>query len=238
MSTTISGLPLQGIQARQIILELFKTKSLWSRSDLVKAVVEYHEKSGGVLGKQDPTLVVKKSLSYLKEEGRVFSPSLGLWAYRDSATGPATDDNRIDAEQIDPIENDEADEDIKPGAKTVGTGSEAVYVYFNPSDQELAELKNLPIWPCKIGMTTVLPVENRIISQGVKTAFSRPPAIALVILTDNAFRLEKALHHSLHMAGCESTESLGTEWFLTNPDKIESWYHSFINATDRLSIKA
>jgi hypothetical protein len=100
---------------------------------------------------------------------------------------------------------------------------------YNTSD-----IKKQCVWECKIGMTTVLPVEARIFSQGVKTAFSKAPTIGLVIFTENAYRLEKALHHALHLVGAEAPESLGSEWFLTNPQKIQEWYEAFFVATEKL----
>lgn len=240
MNQTIKGLPLQGIRARQLIIELLAGKKFWSRADLVKAVVERHEQEGGAIGKQDPTAVVKNALSGLKEEGRVFSPSLGIWAkVGDSSESP--DVGGDSAEVSEPsLETTSSDDDLGlgdlPSEKTIGAGAEAVYLYFNQSDQELAQYKNQEIWPCKIGMTTVLPVTTRIISQGVKTAFSKPPVIGLVILTENAYRMEKSLHHALHMAGAECTESLGSEWFYTNPSRIEDWYKVFFDATSKLKI--
>lgn len=240
MNQMFKGLPLQGIRARQLVIELLADKNFWTRADLVKAVVAKHEQEGGVLGKQDPTTVVKKALSGLKEERRVFSPSLGLWAKADAVANESSsvgNSELINSEVEDEsLAEDDLETEEEKCSRSIGNGSEAVYVYYNQSDQELAQFKNQETWACKVGMTTVLPVTSRIISQGVKTAFSKPPVIGLVIFTENAYRLEKALHHALHMAGAECTESLGSEWFYTNPQRIEKWCRTFLEATEELSI--
>lgn len=239
MKQPMVGIPLQGLKAREIIIALMQEKGIWPRADLIRAVVERHQQEGGVIGKQDPTMVVKKSLTALKEEGRVYSPSLGLWAKMETKTSQGLgDDFPLLNSESSPNDVDDDDlEDIKQSVvKTIGDGKEAVYLYYNPSEKELAGYKNSSVWACKIGMTSVLPVESRIISQGVKTAFSRPPEIALVILTENAYRLEKALHHALFMAGCECSDSLGSEWFQTNPEKVENWFNHFKSAVENLKI--
>ncbi len=59
----------------------------------------------------------------------------------------------------------------------------------------------------------------RILSQGA-TAMPEAPRIALIIKTNQAFLLEKALHHILALRG-KRVESPGTEWFLTNPSDVE-----------------
>lgn len=37
--------------------------------------------------------------------------------------------------------------------KTLGEGSQVVYLYYNPSERALHELLGRPYWPCKVGMT-------------------------------------------------------------------------------------
>ena len=243
MNIAYKGLPLQGMGARDIVIKLFDEQAMWHRPELVKAVIALHEKDGGVIGKQDPTMVVKKALTNLKEEGRVTSPAIGIWVKAGASlplnvaiNSNVTQNLRTPQLASDEESDNEEDVEILSGQSslTIGSGLEAVYLYFNPSEKELADLKGQSNWECKIGMTTTLPVEARIFSQGVKTAFSKAPVIGLVIKSDNAYRLEKALHHALHMAGAEAPESLGSEWFLTNPEKIQVWYETFIAATEML----
>lgn len=237
MTSSISGLPLKGTNARRIITNLLRERDFWPRADLIKAVVQTHTGEGGVLGVQDPTLVVKKALSDLKEQGVVFSPSNGLWALVGNInSAPASPAIAAPTIQAAAQEEQDAEDTEEPQGKTIGAGDEAVYVYYNPSDFELAQLKQLEVWPCKVGMTTVLPVTSRILAQGVKTAFARAPAIGLIVLTDNAYRLEQALHHALHIAGAECPESLGTEWFMTNPDKVQAWCENFSESLRSLRI--
>ena len=83
-------------------------------------------------------------------------------------------------------------------------------------------------------MTQTLPVEARIFSQGVKTALSKMPEIALVIKTNNAPLLERAIHTALRQLDLVAPDSLGTEWFITNPERIESWYRVYFKNLDLL----
>jgi hypothetical protein len=241
MNDSYKGLPLQFSITRPILIKLFDSQDLWRNDDLVRAVVKEHEDAGGVVGRMEPSEIVRKMLYSLREEGRIESPVRGVWVKKQPLGSKL---NTIDLDKI-PDENStptsQADEEMEEievlSAKkspTIGVGTEAVYLYFNPSEKELADIKHQTVWECKIGMTTVLPVEARIFSQGVKTAFSKAPTIGLVMLTNNAYRLEKALHHALHMVGAEAPESLGSEWFLTNPEKIQAWYETFIAATEKL----
>ena len=63
----------------------------------------------------------------------------------------------------------------------------------------------------------------RILSQGA-TAMPEAPRIGLIIKTDQAFMMEKALHYILALKG-KRVESPGTEWFLTNPAEVEGIVH-------------
>ncbi len=71
-------------------------------------------------------------------------------------------------------------------------------------------------------MTTTDPLE-RIVSQ-TATALPERPIIGLVIRTDKANALEKAIHAILHIRNRKLDEVRGTEWFMTNPDEVEALY--------------
>jgi hypothetical protein len=236
--TEFAQLPLQPRIARKIIVNLFNEKSLWLRADLAKAMLDKHLASGGAMGTQAPDAIAKRVLSSLQDEGRIAQTGArGIWARADSAHGflgePQTPEEVIEEEETEEVEAIAA---IDSGTIEIGSGSEAVYLYYSPNDKELADLKGNAVWECKIGATTALPVQSRIFSQGVRTAFSKMPVIALVIKTDNAVCLERAIHCALRIVEADAPDSPGSEWFITNPQKIIDWYKLFIEATHRLAI--
>jgi hypothetical protein len=236
--TAFSQLPLQPGIARKIILNLFNEKALWLRADLAKAMVDKHLASGGAMGAQAPDAVAKRVLSSLQDEGRIAQTGArGLWARADSAQGfqaePQTPREFVEKEEFEEVEDIA---EIDSGTIEIGSGAEAVYLYYSPSDKELADFKAKTVWECKIGATTALPVQSRIFSQGVRTAFSKMPVIALVIKTDNAICLERAIHCALRLVEADAPDSPGAEWFITNPQKIIDWYQSFMEASKKLAI--
>jgi hypothetical protein len=75
---------------------------------------------------------------------------------------------------------------------------------------------------------------DRIVGQGAKTALSRHPVVGLVIRTEDAVALERALHASLRIVEKEVEGGLGTEWFFTSPACVEAWYNCFQRALEQL----
>ena len=246
--THIKGLPLQSGTARKTILELFSLQSQWNRKDLVSELMKRHLSAGGVLGVQSPTAVVKHSLGVLRQEGRVEQVGYGIWISVDpsSAIEVAEDVSNFYPKDIAALplsksvdlELEEYDDDeVLPvfDQITIGQGQEAVYLYFNPNDRELAKFRGSDIWECKIGLTKHLPVTNRIFSQGIKTALSKMPIIGLVILTENCVLAERAIHTALSHLSLEAPDSPGMEWFLTNPKLIADWYKLYLENLNILS---
>ena len=230
------GLPFTRSVIKNIVIELFKRPEPWIRSDLVKEAIKKHLELGGILDKQDPTTVIKNVLKILRDENRIKPVALGIWKRVDLDFIEDKKEQIINTpeiiKEIEEIEEEAAP--ISSQFKEIGSGNEAVYLYFNPNDKELANLKGKDVWECKVGMTQTLPVEARIFSQGVKTALSKMPEIALVIKTNNAPLLERAIHTALRQLELVAPDSLGTEWFITNPQKIESWYNSYFKSLDLL----
>jgi hypothetical protein len=229
-----SGIPLTSAIARPIIIALFKETPQWTRQELASAVERMHMDRGGVRGTQPPVAVVKKVLTGLAEEGAVKSVSSGIWrrVSTDDASPRIADPS---TESVSPtilsaaIEEDEE----LPIREEIGKGPEAVYLYYNPNDRELAELRGRDTWECKIGHT-LGDVDFRIAGQGARTALSHPPVIGLVIRTDNAVLLERALHGSLRLADREVVDSIGNEWFFTSPDRVKQWYAAYIDSLKQL----
>lgn len=236
MNSPSLGIPLQPSNARKVIVDLFNEQSQWTRSELAAEVSRRHHNAGGTDGTQSPSTVVKKCLSVLRQEGRVQPVAKGVWIRLDPSTQIDPSGNiqpKFSLAELEPSNEeasdlDEDDEDAPKSEQiTIGQGEEAVYLYFNPNDRELAKLRGLDHWECKIGRTAQLPVDSRIFAQGIKTALSKMPVIGLVILTDNCVLTERAIHSALRHVGVEAPDSPGMEWFLTNPMRIASWYEAY-----------
>ncbi len=217
--------------ARRIILELFEKQEQWPTDELISEVERRHAEEGGVKGNQAPRLVVSKALGYLQEDGKVSNVSYGYWKRA------ATDETEIESDiaaatsTIPPT----LEEDEPVADKVVGEGEESVYVYFNPNDRELASHKGRILWECKIGCTSTSDVVARIRGQGAKTALSHPPVIGLIIKTHDCAALEKALKASLRLTDAAVADSLGSEWFMTSPERIEKWFAAFQQAVSYLN---
>lgn len=106
--------------------------------------------------------------------------------------------------------------------KTIGSGSESVYVYYHENDAKLAVFESRTTWECKIGYTVRSAIER--IAEQTKTGRSSVPIIALIIKTENASLLESSLHRALYEHRIPSTDYTGDEWFITNPEIIEEIY--------------
>lgn len=224
-------IPLQPVYARTLIRQLLKRQSQWDRSELVNEVVKIHLDDGNVIGNQDPTTVVKKTLTYLQDSKEVKNLGKGIWQRIESIQNEA--DQQMEYSTV----SDETESEVAEAIldRTVlGKGSEFVYLYYYENDKKVAEMQGRETWDCKIGFTTDH-VDRRVFGQS-KTARARKPIIALVIQTDYAAYLEDAIHASLKLAECYVSEGYetGTEWFDTNPKKIIQWYEDFIKITNLL----
>lgn len=219
------GLPLTPAIARRLILEVFGGKTS-HRQDIVDRIVQLHRARGGDAdASSNPTATIKKALQHLKEAGLASNPQQGYW----NVTGESNEEIDIESSTDSELEDSSAKEDeVAESAsnasaeRVFGTGSDSVYLYYYPTYREVAESKGNTVWPCKIGMSERDPL-LRILSQGA-TAMPEAPKIGLIIKTDQAFTMEKALHYILALKG-KRVESPGTEWFLTNPAEVEKIVH-------------
>ena len=50
------------------------------------------------------------------------------------------------------------------------------------------------------------------------------PVVGLVIKTDDARSLERAVHAALDAANARVEAAIGREWFATSPAKIKDWF--------------
>jgi hypothetical protein len=172
-------------------------------------------------------------LGELREEGLVQPVSKGIWRYVKDADFPAPESSYREPLPDDPsVEDDEEPSGIQVGEE-IGTGQESVYLYYNPNDLRLAKAEKRDTWECKIGHTAG-EVSARILGQGVRTALSHSPVIALVIRTDDSRTLEAVLHRSLRLADSTIVDA-SPEWFTTSPDRVKAWYSLYVASIDCLA---
>ena len=115
--------------------------------------------------------------------------------------------------------------------KTLGTGQNSVYLYYDQQERDSAESKGENVWACKIGMT-VNELHTRIYQQ-VSTALpAERLRIGLRIKTDKHEKIERVIHDILKVRGKHIEEALGTEWFLTSPSEVEGIYNFIVGHSD------
>jgi DNA-binding XRE family transcriptional regulator len=103
--------------------------------------------------------------------------------------------------------------------RIIGSGKEAVYLYYYENDRILATLEGRDRWECKIGKSHSRS-STRVWNQ-VKTELARGPILEIEARTNHSYSLESMIHSHLspkRIFGC------GREWFMTNPDEFE---HAF-----------
>lgn len=103
-----------------------------------------------------------------------------------------------------------------------GDGSECVYAWAHASDRALAEMRGDARQPIKIGYSTDADPHRRIaatLAQG-RTALHSGVELLLVYRTDQARKIERAVHAILDVRNQKITGGLGQEWYRTNTDEI------------------
>jgi hypothetical protein len=157
--------------ARRILEELLSSQPLWKSNDLKLRVVQLHRERGGFTP-PEPTFMINRALQDLKRAGLVRAPSHGYLCWTGaSQEGQANQRETTECSMRSADEGVEEIDDIEPvirPEKEIGTGTECVYLYFNPNDRELAELKGRDVWECKIGRTSSCDAIPRILSQGIR----------------------------------------------------------------------
>ena len=101
--------------------------------------------------------------------------------------------------------------------KVLGHGDQAIYVYHYEAYEDSNDMY---YYPCKIGMSTTN-VLDRIHSQ-VKTSHPEKPIIDLIVLCENARKLESAIHAILKLYDREINDATGVEWFNTTGDEVKN----------------
>jgi hypothetical protein len=229
-----AALPFVRRVVRGIVEELLREQPQWKTQALVDRVLQVHRNRGGTNASNAGNMVWRV-LNDLKNDGLVDNHAHGYWLgqlspRQDGSTGEIEGGGEVsDAGDFDEEPPADLDEGLRP-EKEVGSGTECVYLYFNPNDRRLAQLEGREVWECKIGRTGSADAISRILGQGVRTALSRLPTVGIVLRTDDSAELERALHSSLRLLEAEVPDSPGAEWFLTSPVRVEAWYSRFQEA--------
>lgn len=199
------GVPLSPSACLQVVTTWVLGDEPMSRQAIIARVEELHSEHGGTLKDGKHLLsALKKALNEGRSKGHLTSPRTGY--YRRVAH---------------PVQAVAAEELGAPGRgfdAAVGTGTEAVYVYYLPAYRKLADTTGEASWPCKVGRSTAIRAAARIKEQ-FEQAPERPH-LALLLCTEDAGRLERHLHSTLDAKGLRLTEAQGGEWFQTSPKEV------------------
>ena len=199
-----SGKGLTPKMARELILELCAGQTE-PKKDIVRKVDEVHVERGGRTA-ETKVHPVTNALNHLKKMALADNVDTGVWKI-----GAKTDDKVID----------DVDDESNGQVRLIGSGNNSVYVYYYPNYKQCPEFQGKDTWPCKIGRSEYQNPIHRILEQA-GTGVPEKPEIALVIQTDVPAEVEKAMHRLLDRD--RMTDAPGTEWFITNPSRVEEIY--------------
>ena len=204
----------------ELMILLYSNK-IFERQKCIDCIVEYHLSNGGICNHKSYTSQFKKACERLRKKGfNLQNIGYSKWNLLNPDNMQYQNywnkdiiDNKIVNENLENIET-----------KEIGVGDQIVYVYYYPVYRKYAILNGKSDWECKIGMTTKN-LWDRIYSQAA-TSFPEEPFIALIIKCDDAHAIELILHKILKNKKKWIEIAPGKEWFLTNPEEIETIYNN------------
>jgi len=211
----------------ELIILLFEGQVV-ERKTIIDGVVKYHIDNGGIESDSNIISATKRALQTLKRKELIDNIAHKQWKIftNSEKTNVITKNVSKQIKPSNPIKKYAA---TKPTLSTnsleFGQGKNAVYVFHYEIYKEKYHSKGNKFYPCKIGLS--INPNDRVTKQ-VGTAFPEPPIVDLIIKTDNAALLEKVIHNVLSLRDRHCENSLGKEWFYTNPIEILSII-SFIN---------
>ena len=112
--------------------------------------------------------------------------------------------------------------DLEP-EKTIGSGRNSVYCYYDQQKRETAESKGEKIWACNIG-ETIRELHTRINEQADTVLPAEKLKVGLHIKTDKHKKIERIIHDILKVRGKHIAEAPRTDWFLTSPSEVAEIY--------------
>lgn len=116
-----------------------------------------------------------------------------------------------------------------------GRGKEWVYLYTFPTHEQLAAERRMANYPMKLGMSTQDDVVTRVHQQvsGNSTAISERAIIRGVFRVNDSRDMERKMHEFLAKNGRKISESVGVEWFNTNPSEVQQLFRSYVLTRSR-----
>jgi len=202
------NMPLIPTIAAELICEIFLEKGNVNIREIRTQIVQLHEKRGGQpTRRSSPNPVILEGLQILRQSGQATNLGTGIASYW----------------RIHEKESEEGDTD-----KTViiGIGKSSVYLYYYPSHRQNARLNKKSEWECKIGKTDDDSHERVRQQTDSPTGLPELPQLGLIIKTDNAKEIERAIHNILIAKGKHKKDAPGKEWFITSPVVVAEIYHN------------
>ena len=196
-----AGRPLTERIARELIIEIFSGKTGIKKKEIKQAVDDTHTSRGGMLSTNE-VHPVSSVLSVMKKQGLANNPTRGEWSIFGNF-------------EVHP--NDSFDSDA---VRTLGSGKNAVYLFYYPAYRCLAECEDKDFWACKIEKA----------GSQVPTVMPEPPEIRLIFKTDDSENLEQTLHNVLKFRGRHIAGAPDGKWFMTSPSEVEEIYISVIGS--------
>jgi hypothetical protein len=206
------------------ILSTLNNVSEISNKDIQKYVSIKMVELNLEMGTQPIPVLVNKSLGILKNEKKVIKLQYGRWRFPD-----VIGKEKTNIEVSIPIPTDFDIKIVFDFEKIIGPQNftQTVYVYYYPAYKELAILKGLSKWRCKVGKTDSADGIYRIEDQ-TKTHIQEKPIAALMIRTNNCHKLEKVIHYILELNDQKCKDSMGSEWYETCPEEVEDIVKSIL----------
>lgn len=229
-SYPFQGFTMTPSAAALLIKQRFAGKVV-HRREIVDDVSKTHLQLGGVDGGANRVATVKKALQNLAGLGEAKNLAMkGYW------TIGASNDKMIPSASSEQDKKTKADCTLSATSDShieqssyhvIGQGEECVYLYWYPSFEELARVKNEKQWKCKLGRSTRDAMSR--INEQCGTSSPEAPCIGLVIKSDKSQLLEKVLHDVLKFKTRHLSDGIGKEWFITSPNEVLSIYYFLLS---------
>ena len=176
-----------------------------------------------------PTQIAYECMVGLRKDGFATGGKDGYWTIsRTSQPNPFQKDEADATHDINVTLPQKEDMNIHqedpPNAETIGEGSGSVYLYYYPSNRDIANRDGTSIWRCNIGFTNGDPYK-RIEDQTKGTGIAEKPIIGLIIKTDKAQADEALIHTILKRRSRHIMDAGGKEWFMTSPSEAKEIYY-------------
>jgi hypothetical protein len=208
---------LHPLVTHSIIWSEFKGKYDVPIDDIVNRVIQIHLEKSGIFPenwKFDPrrNLFVADALRKLRKAGLSYKSiqlSRGNWSFSAEVSKLTHVDDTPSIKED--ISLDYTNKQSEYGKKN---SNEWIYLLFHQTDKELATLSGQTVFPCKIGRTSIHPLQRT----DVRTyLYSKPIVLEFSVI--DAKTTEKIIHELLKEQRI-NTDNLGSEWFNTNPEQV------------------